>query len=243
MPWGVMNTYFNDYLAVDKGLGVERATNVVVIFGLGCVVGNVAGGLGGQALYNMRPGYMGTLMGVTTLLGALPLLGCVALPAGGSEALLVFLAGALLCVTGTNIKAVLLGVNAPETRGTCFAIFSLADSMGKGLGPAAVAALIQHMGRAKAFNAAICMFFPCGGLLLGIAATLDEDERRMQAQLAALIVAPPTEGAGEACSTQGGNMDTDERELELVPLIGAGASCAEPATAVARTEERVTDAA
>jgi predicted MFS family arabinose efflux permease len=196
VPWGVMNTYFTDYMAVDKGLGVERATSVVVLFGIGCVAGNVAGGLGGQSLYNRSPGTLGTLMGVTTLAGALPLLGCVALPAGSGESVLVFLAGALLCVTGTNIKAVLLGVNTPETRGTCFAIFSLADSLGKGLGPAAVAALIQRIGRAYAFNVAICMYFPCGALLLGIASTLNDDEKQMQAQLRASAIAQTT-GVGD----------------------------------------------
>ena len=95
VPWGVMNTFFADYLATDLHMGVERATGVVAIFGAGCLAGNVAGGLGGQALYNSKPGWMGLLMGWSTLLGTAPLLGCLSLPAGGLSSVLAFLAGAL----------------------------------------------------------------------------------------------------------------------------------------------------
>lgn len=185
IPWGVMNTFFADYMATDMGMGVASATSMVAVFGVGSVVGNVAGGLGGQALYNAKPGALGVLMGVTTALGAIPLLLLINSAPGGATSVLAFLAGGLSCVTGTNVRAVLLGVNAPETRGTCFAVFSLTDSLGKGLGPAAVAALIARRGRLRAFNTAISLWFLCAVLLLGIAGTLHADEQALQGRLAA----------------------------------------------------------
>lgn len=52
LPWGVMQTYINDYLHQQKGLSVELATTVILAFGVGCAVGVIAGGAAGQALYN-----------------------------------------------------------------------------------------------------------------------------------------------------------------------------------------------
>lgn len=52
LPWGVMQTYINDYLHLNKGLTVELATVVVLLFGIGCGVGVIAGGAAGQLLYN-----------------------------------------------------------------------------------------------------------------------------------------------------------------------------------------------
>lgn len=52
LPWGAMQTYLNDYLSQDKGLGVQQATAVLLAFGVGGAVGVVAGGSAGQWLYN-----------------------------------------------------------------------------------------------------------------------------------------------------------------------------------------------
>lgn len=45
------------------------------------------------------------------------------------------LGGGIASFTGPNARAVLLNVNAPETRGTAFAIYNLMDHLGTGLGP------------------------------------------------------------------------------------------------------------
>jgi len=38
----------------DKGLTVEAATLVLAVFGVGCMVGGIGGGVLGQRLYNRR---------------------------------------------------------------------------------------------------------------------------------------------------------------------------------------------
>ena len=39
LPWGVINTYLNDYLSQDRGMSVEGATITLTIFGFGLFVG------------------------------------------------------------------------------------------------------------------------------------------------------------------------------------------------------------
>ncbi len=210
-------SYFADYMAQDRGLGVASATSMVVIFGAGSVVGSLVGGAGGQWLYNRTPGALGALMAATTAAGALPLLYVVNAASLSGASGMAFLGGVLSCVTGaparrqtraraqaltrpprapgTNVRAVLIGVNAPETRGTVFAIFNLMDGLGKGLGPAAVASLINAHGRRYAFNVSLSMWLLCGVLLAGIAVTLGDDERALQQRLAAARASAAADGA------------------------------------------------
>lgn len=191
-------------------MGVPAATSMVIIFGAGSVVGSVAGGAGGQWLYNRTPGALAVLMAATTALGCLPLLYVVNAQPLVAPAGWAFLAGVLTCVTGTNVRAVIIGVNAPETRGTVFAIFNLMDGLGKGLGPAAVASMIASRGRVYAFNVSLCMWLLCGALLAGIAATLAPDERAMQQALARLRAGNKPEGAEGGVEMQEGTRLQDE---------------------------------
>jgi predicted MFS family arabinose efflux permease len=39
IPWGIVNTYLNDYLSSDRGLSVEGATLVILVFGVGNFIG------------------------------------------------------------------------------------------------------------------------------------------------------------------------------------------------------------
>ena len=49
-------------------------------------------------------------------------------------------------VAGPNLKATLMNVNAPETRGSVFCIMYLADCMGNGFGPFIIGLLVGHFG-------------------------------------------------------------------------------------------------
>ena len=49
-------------------------------------------------------------------------------------------------VAGPNLKAMLLNVNTPETRGSVFCSMYLADCIGKGIGPYIVGRMISHFG-------------------------------------------------------------------------------------------------
>ena len=70
-------TFFNDYLATDQpagqGLGTHTATLIILVFGLGGGVGVVAGGFGGQALYNRKKEHLPILMFTAILCGMAPM--------------------------------------------------------------------------------------------------------------------------------------------------------------------------
>ena len=51
VPWSTINTYLNDYLAQDRGMGVAAATSILLFFGAGGAVGGFGGGLLGQRIY------------------------------------------------------------------------------------------------------------------------------------------------------------------------------------------------
>eukprot|EP00667_Euglena_gracilis_P009390 EG_transcript_9543 len=188
MPWGVINAYFNDFFAQDRGLTVQEATQVMVTFGLATVAGNLLGGVLGQAIYNeWKPG-MPLLMGATTTLGILPTLALINGSFGSGRLPLMhciaFTSGVVVAITGANIRTVFLNVNRPEVRGTMFGIFCVIDNVGRGLGTFLAAGLISSMGRVAAFNVCIWMWLICGTFVGCIAFTLEHDERVQQEQLA-----------------------------------------------------------
>ena len=125
VPWGMLNAYFVDFLHVQKGLTVEEGTLAVTLFGAGAACGTVVGGVVGQRVYN-RPGgrsAIAVVMGVTTALGALPGYFFLNVSTYGPGNVLLHLSclvgGVLAAVTPPNVRAVLLNVNPPETRGRC----------------------------------------------------------------------------------------------------------------------------
>ena len=129
---------------------------------------------------------------MTTLLGILPTLallnypsqvGLTGEPDPTMPLLLGFLTGFTVTITSANVKAILLNVNGPETRGSVFSLYNLADDLGKGLGPAIIGLLIGLFGRAMAFNVATMFWVFCGLALLWMARTFPRDEAALQARL------------------------------------------------------------
>lgn len=187
MPWGVINVYLNDYLSQQKGLAVAEATSLLVAFGAGSVMGGLLGGLLGQALYNYNKRWQPLLMGASTALGAAPMMWLIAAPPGQSVSTVMFplflFSGALVSITGANVRAVLLNVTSPEIRGWAFSIFNLMDDLGKGVGPVLVSSLIAIYGRESTFVAAMLAWVPCGLLLAAMACTVEADEEAVQRRL------------------------------------------------------------
>lgn len=74
IPWGIVYVYLNDYLSHDRGLTVAAATIIVTMFGIGGLVGQIAGGWFGQYCYNRHKPLQCLLMGISSVLGILPCL-------------------------------------------------------------------------------------------------------------------------------------------------------------------------
>ncbi len=189
VPWGVFFVYLNDFYAQDKGFSVETATLIVMAAGGGAILGSFIGGLVGNRLYNVRPKYLPLLCGASTILGIIPMAVLLNLP-HSNEGYSVFVpiaiglvTGFIVAITGPNVKAILLNVNAPETRGSIFSLFNLADDLGKGFGPMIISVLIVAFGRLWAFNVANLFWLLCGILLLAMVWTFPKDEIKLNMRL------------------------------------------------------------
>lgn len=134
IPWGAF-FFLNKFLETSKGLSVGQATTVYMIFGMGMVVGILAGGKFGELVFKKSPRMLPVFCGITTFLGCLGTLAVVTMDASLTVLSLTgFLTAFCAAITGPNMKTMLLDVNVPEDRGAIFSIFNLTDSLGTGLG-------------------------------------------------------------------------------------------------------------
>jgi MFS family permease len=211
VPWSIISVFMNDYLANDKGLGVEAATSLLMCFGLGAMGGTVGGGVVGQRLYNASPVYATTFMGAAAVAGIFPWLFLVhADDYDGNDAsamsrkcAVAIFAGLLCSVTGVNVRAMTVNVNDPRERGTAFAWFNLTDDLGKGFGPVLIAYLIHRMGRQKAFELGFWFWVPCGVLCALCGLTVPKDEARVRREAESLRRGYSVGGEGETASLLG----------------------------------------
>lgn len=185
VPWGVFFTFLNDFYAQDKGFSVEKATLIVLGAGGASILGGFLGGLWGNRLYNRHPRYLPLFCAMTTVLGVLPAQALIFYPSQVGVAdpnllpplILGGLAGFCLAMTAANVRAVLLNVNTPHTRGAIFALYNLADDLGRGFGPALISLLIVLMGgRTPAFALAIACWLVAAWALFRLSKTFPTDE-------------------------------------------------------------------
>lgn len=184
VPWGVFFIFLNDFYSQDKGYSVEMATLIVMAVGAAAILGGFLGGLAGNRLYNIKAKYLPLLCGTSTLLGVIPMALLLNYPSQVGAAnpsvtgplILGFITGFMVSITGPNVRAMLLNVNTPETRGSIFSLFNLTDNLGKGVGPVVISMLIVHFGRLWAFNIANLFWLVCGAGLLVMMMTFPKDE-------------------------------------------------------------------
>lgn len=234
LPWGVMLVFFTDYLAQDRGLSVQAATLIVLLFGLGGAGGVILGGYVGDQLYRIRKRYLPLWMGGGVLAGIPFMLLLVnadltTLPLVIS-ALIAIVGGAVASIAGPCVRAILLNVTEPESRGVAVGFQSTLDDLGKGAGPALVAALVSAFGRAPSFNIATLCWIPCAALMLLCFYTVEDDERAMQHRLAETVKrqldveeirALHLEDVGLSSSMHGRGAHAESaREHETMPLLG-----------------------
>jgi MFS family permease len=190
VPWGIVNTYLTDFLAVNRGLSVELATLTMLLFGAGNFFGMMLGGYGGAYLYRCSPRYPALLAGSMAIAGCFPFWILLNHVNASSSLWMVLgpvsmLAGLCTGVTGPIIKATLQNVTLPQSRGQAFAWFNTFDDFGRGLGPVFVASLIAKLGgRTPAFNVGILGWMVCGAFNLCVFCTVQHDERKIQMLLA-----------------------------------------------------------
>lgn len=203
IPWGIVNTYLNDYLSTEQHLSIQTATTMLLLFGFGNFLGMSLGGWGGTLLYTKNVRYPHLLSGCSAILSIFPLFVLInftptstnapssSSPSSSSSLFhyntILYITSAIIAgigsgVTGPIVKATLTNVAIPTSRGTAFALLNTFDDFGRGLGPLFVAALIQsfHGNRQQAFNAGILGWALCGFFNLAIFFFAQADEQTMR---------------------------------------------------------------
>eukprot|EP01138_Halocafeteria_seosinensis_P007357 gb/GECG01007521.1/.p1 GENE.gb/GECG01007521.1/~~gb/GECG01007521.1/.p1 ORF type:complete len:614 (+),score=51.05 gb/GECG01007521.1/:1-1842(+) len=205
IPWGIITVYLHDYFKQEQGFTATQATIIVMTFAVGAVLGGIGGGMMGQRLYN-SPNKLWTplAIGSCQMCACLPVLYLINFqpsnddPSTVETMSLAFLfgqgkvytaaalGGLLASATGPNMKAILMNVNTPSTRGSVFTLMYLFDSVGKGVGPAAVAAGVSLLGgRVICFNIAMLGWVASGICMIAIFFTMTADEAEAKARLRA----------------------------------------------------------
>ena len=80
VPWGVINTFLNDYLAIDRELGTPVATLVQTAMGIGGLAGTAVGAWAGQRFFNASKPLLPVFAGGAAILGTFPFLLLLNLP-------------------------------------------------------------------------------------------------------------------------------------------------------------------
>lgn len=187
-PWSVFFVYLNDFLAQDKGYGVQAATLLVMTVGAGVILGLVISGIMGDFFYRIKAKYLPLYFAVTTAAGVVPTLALLNWPGivQGREphyllpGLVAFIMGIVISQATSPVKTILLNVNAPETRGSIFSLFNLVDDLGRGLGPVIVSLLIVLFGRQTAFNITVLFWLPTSLAAFLLMWTFPGDEHRLR---------------------------------------------------------------
>jgi len=227
IPWGIINTYLNDYLSQDVGLSVEQATFVVLVFGVGTFIGQFVGGAYGTHLYQKDVRYPNLLSGTMAIVGCIPLwilINYDITPENDDTKAKVtwymltssLISGVGASVTGPIVKATLTNVTIPTSRGQAFALLNTFDDFGRGLGPMFIAMLIRTFGsRRKAFNVGVGGWILCGFINGALFCTVVRDEGYVQDVVASRmmmldngVVVDEEDGEGE-----------EEEQRDLLEMI------------------------
>ena len=181
VPWAVFFVYLADYLSQDIGYSVQIATLVVSVIGLSAMMGGFVGGLVGNRLYNINPKYQPLLSAICTFIGMIPTAFLINIKPSTDLGLMYpiilgIFSGFFITITAPNMKAILMNVNHSNNRGTAFALYNLADDLGRGFGPFIISFFILQFGRELGFNIANGIWFLCGIAILFMIKTYPEDQ-------------------------------------------------------------------
>mmetsp|Transcript_13446 Transcript_13446/g.15633 ORF Transcript_13446/g.15633 Transcript_13446/m.15633 type:complete len:401 (+) Transcript_13446:639-1841(+) len=186
LPWGVALIYLNDFLNEEKELEPKESANVILVWGLGITASVIYGGYLVDKWITDHKRRLPVLAGVTTMLATFPFLAVILTKplSAGVYMLILVPAGFIAGFGGVVVGPLLLHTTIPETRGSAFAIKSLVDEIGRGIGPYFVSRLIVTAGsRETGLAVATVMWIPCGMVMLAIIFFIERDMNRTEEEI------------------------------------------------------------
>jgi len=182
IPWGAIPYFLVEFFRRERGLSVETATLVFLVFGLGNIVGIILGGLWGASIYVKSRPFLPLFCSITTALGTF--FTVMTLDYMGSLLVLMllgFVASFTASLTGPNVKFMLLNVNEPQERGRIFSIFNLTDSLGTGFGKFAGGVMSVTLGSlGAALKVSAYFWLICAVLLFVLVFYFAKDVEKLQ---------------------------------------------------------------
>ena len=190
IPWGAIPFFLVTFLNRYKGLSVQSATVVFLVFGMGDLVGILLGGMIGARLYKIKHGYMPLFCSITTAAGTFLVLWVIAIPSVNTVSGYVFLlvsgfaAAMVISMTGPNVTTMVMNVNEVENRGKIFSIFNLTNSLGTGIGKLVGGSLSMILGSMLiALNISTLFWLVCAFLLIFVVVYIGRDLEKIHLRM------------------------------------------------------------
>jgi MFS family permease len=182
LPWAMIFVFLNDYLAQDQFMGVKKASLVIGALGGAALFGALIGGLSGNMISRKNPNWLPWACFVPTLIAAAPLWVLINNEYSADQSILSVMlmaaaTGFPAAFAGPNLRAILLNVNLGDCRGSMTALITLADDLGKALGPALIAGLVVLFGRRFAFELTCTAWILCALIMTNLSWSYPTDQQ------------------------------------------------------------------
>jgi MFS family permease len=228
LPWGIVFVFLNDYLSQEKGFTVPEATFMVMLFGIGCAVGGIAGGYIGQHFMIQNRSYLPLYMAATTFLGIFPFLDLLnsnfPIHNGYRAKVLSILGGCIASLPSVSVRPCIINVNPPETRGAALTAANLLVTLGRGIGPSFIVIMgtVFQVSRQVSFNVTLAGFWTVSAIqLVFLAKTLPMDQDAMEASLAQYAATANGDASITGQLSEHNNNGTNEEEVHPPRTLGS----------------------
>lgn len=182
IPWGVLTFWSITYFIQIRHMSQTNATMVWELFGIGNAIGLIGWAILGDRIFKRSPRWAPVFCGVGVIAGTIPCYLFLNIEFAQMSTLFAFVlfGGAMVSVPGPTQKAIFMNINRPEHRGTIFSINNLADSLGKGIGPAVGSAILALTGSYTfMLNFAVTCWLFCGVIFILGYFTIMKDRQNM----------------------------------------------------------------
>ena len=181
IPWGLLPFWIITFFRQEREFSVEDATLIWEVFGIATVVGGLLWAMLGDWLFQKQAKYVAILCSTMIFVGIIPELFLLNVEFGHlyQYLILAVMGGLFISVASSNVRALLMNVNTPQSRGRVFSLYNFFDSIGKGLGPAIGAVILANTDNYQTMvNIALVFWVLCALIFSGTIFTVNKDCER-----------------------------------------------------------------